>query len=137
MTRRAHFRLRHPPRVKLAESEVIRASKDLLHLRGYREHRLHAGKHMTPDGGWIECEPAGTPDYVAIHPRFPGFYIEFKRTGGKPSPEQEFKHRELAAWRLPVAVVDSVEALARWLDEHERATCESGTSNRESARTKI
>jgi hypothetical protein len=31
-------------------------------------------------------------------------------------------HRVLAAWRLPVVVVDDVDELARWLRAHEKST---------------
>jgi hypothetical protein len=118
-----HLRLTHPKQPRLRENQVIDACLDLLHTRGYKEHRLPCGKYRAPNGDWQQWYDAGTPDYAMMHPRYPGFYIEFKRPGAQPSKAQEMKHRELeAGWRFRVAVIDSVDVLIAFLREHEAVT---------------
>ena len=116
------FKLRsfEPPRP--TEKQVIKDCLDVLHIRGYKEHRLPCGKYRAANAGgdWQEWYPVGTPDYFMAHPERPGFYIEFKRPGGKLRPMQAFRHGVLRTWRFQVAVVDSVEALAEFLKEHEQ-----------------
>lgn len=118
MSKPAPFRLTAP---RLTENHVERACLDLLRLRGYWSARLHAGTFKTVDGArWIKGVAKGTPDYGALHEFYPGFLLEVKRPGEKPSPEQEFKHWEIrAGYRLSIATVDDVSRLATWLDAHE------------------
>jgi hypothetical protein len=110
------------PRVKIVENDVEKACRDLLAIHGYKVHRLHCGRARFPDGSWVQLEEPGTPDWIAIHPQHSGFYLETKRPGAGLSPAQTFMHRVLAAWRLPVVVVDDVDELARWLRAHEKPT---------------
>lgn len=113
------FRLRSPNKIQLSESDVAKACIDLLRLRGYWVVRQHVGKFQTKDGRWITIGERGLPDYVALAP--PGFLFETKRPGEKLSLEQQKKINELElGYGLTVAVIDSVEALKVWLDEHER-----------------
>lgn len=114
------FRLT-PPRLRLSENDVESACIDLLRLRGYWVVRLHAGVFRSTDGRrWITGVPKGTPDYAALHHKRPAFLLEVKRPGAKPSPEQETKHFEIRlGYRIAIAVVDSVDTLAGWLDHHE------------------
>lgn len=106
------FRLRHW-KPKLVENDVERQCLDILRLRGFRPIRLQSGKFQTLDGRWITIGEAGLPDYV-----IPLFFVETKRPGGEPSPEQQQKIWELEKlWGLRTAVVDSVEALIEWLDK--------------------
>ena len=109
-------------KIQLSESDVAKACKHLLALRGYWRGRNHAGLFLTYDGKRpIRGEEKGTPDYVFVHERYPGFLLEVKRPGGKLSPDQVRKIAEIRmGYRLAIAVVDSVEELAAWLDEHER-----------------
>jgi hypothetical protein len=85
-------------------------------------HRLHCGRARFADGTWVTLEQRGMPDFVCVHPQHSGFYMECKRPGGRLSPAQAFMHRVLAAWRLPVVVVDDVDELACWLRAHEQPT---------------
>jgi hypothetical protein len=111
------------PRVKIVENDVERACADLLALRGYKMHRLHCGRARFPDGAWITLEEPGIPDWVCIHPQHPGFYLETKRPGSVLSDAQVWMHRVLIrGWRLEVAVIDDVAALAEWLRDHEKPT---------------
>jgi|SRR5580765_2263861 len=113
------FRLTRPT---LNENDIEAACLDLLHIRGYKEERLHSGRFRTMDGKRvITAGEPGIPDYVTVHRQFPGFYLEVKRPGGQPKPHQETKIRELrSGWRLAVAVVDSAMNLRDWLNAHER-----------------
>lgn len=117
------FRLKAP---RLNENDVERACLDLLKLRSYWAARLHAGTFKSVDGArWIKGVAKGTPDYGALHEIYPGFLIEVKRPGEKPSREQEFRHWEIrAGYRIAIAVVDNVASLATWLDAHEQSARE-------------
>ena len=53
----------------------------------------------------------GGPDRVVLSPYFPPFFVEFKKPGEKPRPEQVKYHRELSEKRFAVEVHDdAVEA---------------------------
>ena len=51
----------------------------------------------------------GAPDRLFITPKNQAFFVEFKRPGAKPRPEQEHEHARLRARGLTVYVVDSRE----------------------------
>jgi hypothetical protein len=94
----------------------------VLHLKRYRPERLHSGTFKSLDGRrFIKAHPKGTPDYIVAHPDFPAFYLEVKRPGEVPTPEQEQKHVELRLYGLAVATVDSIDALVAWLDINRKA----------------
>ena len=116
------FKLKQPRLPRLSENDVERACIDLLHVRGYFVIRIHCGTFKTVDGRrWVKGAEPGTPDYAALHARWPGFLLEVKRPGETPSPAQKFMHLRLQqGFSLPVAVVDCVEALAAWIKEHEQ-----------------
>ena len=118
------FRLTPPKPPRLNENDVERACLDLLPLRGYFVVRLHAGTFKSADNSrWIKGVAKGVPDYAAIHQHHPGFLLEVKRPGAKPTPEQERKHEELRiCYRLAIVTIDSVEGLLAWLSLHERLT---------------
>lgn len=107
---------------RLSENDVERACLDVLRLRGYWVARLHAGTFKTTDGRrWIKGVERGTPDYALLHERFPGFLLEVKRSGATATPEQTQKHLEIRlGYRIAIGTVDSVDALAAWLDNHEQ-----------------
>ena len=105
---------------KLSENDVEKACVQVLALRGWKVLRLPVGLFKTLDGRHQSIGEPGIPDYVALHSRFPGFFLEVKRPGGKLSKVQEIKIEQLQqGYRVAVAVVDSVEALAEWLKRHE------------------
>ena len=111
----ARFKLTEPP-IKLSENDVEKQCTDLLKVRGYRPIRLNSGKFRTVDNRWITIGEVGMPDYV-----IPAFFVEVKRPGKHISPEQEKKIFELTrGWNLPVAVVDSMEALNEFLNNLKR-----------------
>jgi hypothetical protein len=52
----------------------------------------------------------------------PSFLFEVKRPGGRLSPEQKTRIREIQiGFRLPILVVESVDQLNEWLARHDRA----------------
>ena len=116
------FRLR-PPRLKLSENDVESACMDVLRLRGYWVVRVQAGTFKSVDGRrWIKGADKGTPDYACLHQQYPGFLLEVKRPGADASPEQKHKIMEIRlGYHLAIAVIDTVEALAVWLGQHETA----------------
>lgn len=118
----SRFHLRSPKKPKLSENDVERACLDMLGYRGYWVTRLHTGIFKSVDGKrWITGAKKGTPDYAALHQRFPGFLLEVKRPGAAPTPEQIKKHGELRlGFRLAILTVDSVENLLEQLAQHER-----------------
>ena len=119
------FKLRPSKPRPLIENDVERQCLDALRWRLWHPERLHAGTFKTLDGRYITGHPKGTPDYVVIHAVFPAFYLEVKRPGQKPSPDQEHKHAELHLYRLAVVTVDSYQTLLAWLAEHEQKARES------------
>lgn len=52
---------------------------------------------------------AAVPDRLFILPGGKTFFIEFKRTGEKATPQQQREHHRLTEWGVPVFVVDDVE----------------------------
>jgi len=114
------FRLAAP---RLTENDVEAQCLDILNLHRYWVRKLHAGVFLSIDGRrHIKGVPKGTPDYVCLHGRHRSFLLEVKRPGGVLHPDQEI---QIAVAReqfdLPVAVVDSIDALSAWLERHERS----------------
>jgi hypothetical protein len=113
-----------------SENDVEAGCLGLLWRRGWWPVRLHAGTFRSVDGKrWIKGVERGTPDWLAIHPHFPGFLFEVKRPGEKPKPHQLEKINELRiVRRLHVTVVCTADELQRWLNQHERTTRNPGGS---------
>ena len=109
------------PKLQLSENDVEEQCITLAGLHGYRLERLHTGKAKTLDGRFLTLHPTGTPDWVAVHGKRLSFYLEVKRPGKKPSPEQERKHAELRLQGQTIITVDSVKALKDWLELHGRS----------------
>jgi hypothetical protein len=110
------FKLR-AQKLKLVENDVKKACVDLLGAHGYKALRQQSGGLRTPDGRWITVGEPGLPDYA-----IPAFMVETKRPGARLSEVQQKKIWELEnLWKVEVAVVDRVEALAEWLREREQS----------------
>ena len=60
---------------------------------------------------------AAVPDRLFILPHGRMFFCEFKREGQKPTPAQEREHHRLRQHKVPVFVVDNVEAGVAMIDE--------------------
>jgi hypothetical protein len=121
---RARFRLRAPRRRSdragvLREPEVeARVQKRILEYlarRGWRSHKLHAGRFKTLDGRMFWGEEEGTPDRLFVRAWPAGvLYLELKATGETPRPAQLEALDKLRAQGYPATWVDSVEALDLW-----------------------
>jgi len=53
---------------------------------------------------------AAVPDRLFITPKGTSWFIEFKRAGQKPTPQQQREHERLRGHRVMVFVVDSTKA---------------------------
>ena len=53
---------------------------------------------------------AAVPDRLLITPKGTSWFIEFKRAGQKPTPQQQREHERLREHKVMVFVVDSVKA---------------------------
>jgi hypothetical protein len=121
MSNSRHFRLTPQKLPRLTENAVEEACIHLLQLRGYWVGRNHCGTFKSADGlRWIKGHVKGTPDYACLHGIHRGFLLEVKRPGAKATPEQVNTHYKIrVGFHLAIGVVDSVEGLEAWLDEHE------------------
>jgi hypothetical protein len=110
------------PRVK--ETEIAKECRNELARRGYLVLRIQCGLWRPLHGkGLYTGAPKGTPDYVALHPRRPGFLLETKTQGRWLSPEQSFQHQVIQqGFQLAICTVRDVWALMAWLDEFEGLT---------------
>ena len=110
------FRLQASKPAPMVENDVERQCLDLLGLKGYRAERLHAGTFKSLDGRrFVKGHDKGTPDYIVAHPLYPAFYLEVKRPGKTPGPDQQQKHFELRLLGFEVVTADNLEAFAAWL----------------------
>ena len=64
---------------------------------------------------------AAVPDRLLITPKGTSWFIEFKRAGQKPTPQQQREHERLREHKVMVFVVDStsigrdcVDAMREW-----------------------
>jgi len=114
------------PKIKLSEDEVEEACLGFLRPRGYWPARLHCGTFKSADSKrWIKGLDKGTPDYALEHAFYPGFLLETKATGESLSVQQRIQQQMIRQYfRLAIVTVDSVEALEKWLEGHERAAQE-------------
>lgn len=53
---------------------------------------------------------AAVPDRLLVTPKGTVFFVEFKREGMKPTPQQTREHDRLRGHKVAVFVVDSVDA---------------------------
>ena len=74
--------------------------------------RLNCGTVKTDNGNWLYLCKTGTPDRFAIVRGYIVF-IEVKRLGEKPTPEQTERHDELRKSGAIVLVVDSYESFIK------------------------
>jgi hypothetical protein len=113
------FRLTSP---QLRENDIESACLDLLRIRGYFVVRNHAGTFKTLDGRrFIKGAERGTPDYAALHKRFPAFLLETKRPKGELADIQAYVIQKISiGYGIPTATVKSARELLEWLEAHER-----------------
>lgn len=59
---------------------------------------------------------AAVPDRMMITPTGRIFFVEFKRSGQKPTPAQDREHTRLRGHNVAVYVVDDIEHGKRYID---------------------
>jgi len=98
------------------ESRVQARILEYLARRGWRSHKLHAGRFKTLDGRIFWGEEEGTPDriFVRAWPRAGVLYLELKATGETPSALQADKLAKLRAQGFHATWADSIESLDAW-----------------------
>jgi hypothetical protein len=117
---RQRWRLTSPKVIEL-EKHVTKAVLETLEWKQWAHERLDVlGPIQLKDGSWTTIGYPGRPDYICFHARYPAFYMELKRPGGKVSPEQKRVHWELGLSHFEVAVINSVEAILAWLTDWEQ-----------------
>jgi predicted RNA binding protein YcfA (HicA-like mRNA interferase family) len=98
----------------LLERDVTTQVCDYLRAKGWELIRLHAGT-VRKGSHYIRLGSKGRPDWVAIHPDRPAFYVEMKRNkGGMLSEEQLAYIGRLMRYGYQVAVPQSVDEFAAW-----------------------
>ena len=116
-----------PFRPKITEKHVKDACVTLLKLRGYFPLRVHSGRARTLDGKRVmdlSSGMSGLPDFACMTGKGISFMLELKRPGGCLSNQQLITISHLTqGYGLAVAVVSSVEELARFLNIHEGKAC--------------
>jgi hypothetical protein len=101
------------------ESVIQKQIKDYCRARNVICFRTNSGKVKTPSGHWIELCPKGTPDLYTL---FRGYsvWIETKRPGEQPTPEQLLMHDELRRNGAFVVVADNLMQVQRYYYELNR-----------------
>lgn len=99
---------------RLVPWEVLRTCIDQVRLAALRDT---AAVVVTINSIMVTLQHAitvggedGDPDWLAVHPEFPPVWIEFKREGEKPRPNQVLRHRQLEeGYGFIVIVASSLE----------------------------
>jgi hypothetical protein len=119
-----------PQAMELKEQPISKSIQDYLDKRGIYNDRLNSGRVQVvkmfkqKDGKlkrfdtWLQLAKKGTPDRFciippALDPHGLGgwlMFIEVKRPGKKPTPEQNERHQELRNAGAVVIVADSLES---------------------------
>jgi hypothetical protein len=107
----------------VTENQVAHQICDLLRLHGWRVHRLEAD--LYGPRARAKREECGTPDYIAVRPKYDGFYdvvyVEVKRPGARLRKTQEIwiSDARKRGWKVVVAsrfedLVDAGLIAAKW-----------------------
>ena len=95
-----------PTPLTIKETPLSAQIKEYFDGRGIYNDRLQCGQFQTPSGNWMRGSKTGTPDRFAIV-RGQIIFVEVKKYGEKPTPEQLTKHAELERSGAIVIVADS------------------------------
>ena len=81
----------------------------------------HLRRRVTAAGGFCFKMPAevyaGIPDRLVLLPWGQIWFVELKAARGRVRPIQTVWHERAARIGIPVAILDSVEAINQWIDE--------------------
>lgn len=119
-----------PQAIEPKEQAISKSIQDYLDKRGIYNDRLNSGKVQVikqfrqKDGQmkrfetWLQLAKKGTPDrFFIIRGRI--FFVEVKKRGKKPTPEQIERHDELGRAGAVVLVADSLDSFMRQFEEIE------------------
>lgn len=97
-----------PTPLTIKETPLSAQIVDWLDNRGIYNDRLQCGQFQTPSGNWMRGSKAGTPDrFAIIYGQI--IFIEVKKRGMKPTPEQLDRHEDLRRSGAIVLVVGSFD----------------------------
>ena len=66
---------------------------------------------------WVSPGTLGVPDRIVLFPGGRAFFVETKAPGKKPDPIQEHRLGQLQALGFQTRVLDSLEAVDRFIEE--------------------
>ena len=90
------------------ETSLSKTIEEYLNARKIWNIRIQSGMIQTIRGNWMHLAKKGTPDRLAISAGLP-IFIEVKRVGEKPTPEQLECHEKLRANGAIVIVAQRLE----------------------------
>lgn len=96
----------------IRETSLSARIAEYLNAKGIYHDRLNCGMVKTDSGNWLHLCKTGTPDRFAIVRGYIVF-IEVKKQGEKPTPEQIKRHEELRKSGAIVLVVDTYESFIK------------------------
>jgi hypothetical protein len=96
----------------IRETSLSARIAEYLNAKGIYHDRLNCGMVKTSHGKWLHLCKTGTPDRFAIVRGYIVF-IEVKKQGEKPTPEQINRHEELRKSGAIVLVVDTYEGFIK------------------------
>lgn len=94
-----------------SETSIMIAIMDRLRWAGYGVWRQNTGGRRNRSGQYVQFNPPGWPDVQAIKAGH-SVFVEVKRPGEKPRPEQLEMHAELRHYGATVIVATSVDDVA-------------------------
>lgn len=101
-----------PQPLTIKETPLSARIADYLSKYQIYHDRLNCGMVKTDNGNWLHLCKKGTPDRFAIVRGYIVF-IEVKKSGETPTPDQLTRHAELRKSGAIVLVVDSFESFLR------------------------
>lgn len=117
-----------PQAIAPKEQQVSKSIQSFLDKRGIYNDRLNAGRVMVvktfrnKDGSerrfetWLQLAKKGSPDrFFILGGRI--YFIEVKRKGKKPTPEQIERHDELRRAGAHIFVADSIDSFIQQFNE--------------------
>jgi hypothetical protein len=90
------------------ETSISKTIEDYLNVKKIFNIRVQSGAIQTKSGHWMRFAKKGTPDRLAILAGL-AIFIEVKRIGEKPTPEQIAVHEDLRANGAIVIVAQRLE----------------------------
>jgi hypothetical protein len=96
----------------MTETELSHSAISALRSLGALCERVHSGQAFGRSGGFMQCAPPGTPDWLVVY-RGRVNLLEFKTADGELSPAQLEWHARALRNGVRVLVIRSVEGALR------------------------